>query len=37
LDKSRDSKLENGRTYTAVEEKWESNSALKVDKLVTHL
>ena len=28
LDKSRD--LENGISYTTVEEQWESNSALKV-------
>ena len=37
LDKSRDSVLENGISYTTVEEQWESNSALKVDKLVTTL
>ena len=37
LDKSRDSELENGISYTTVEEQWESNSALKVDKLVTSL
>jgi hypothetical protein len=37
LDKSRDSQLQNGISYTAVEEQWESNSALKVDKLVTPL
>jgi hypothetical protein len=34
LDKSRDS--ENGISYTPVEEQWASNSALKVDKLVTY-
>ena len=32
LDKSRDSALENGISYTTVEEQWESNSALKDDK-----
>jgi hypothetical protein len=37
LDKSIDSELENGISYTTVEEQWESNSALKVDKLVTSL
>jgi hypothetical protein len=37
LDKSRDSELENGISYTTVEGKWESNSALKVNKLVTPL
>ena len=37
LDKSRNSELENGILYTTVEEQWESNSALKVDKLVTSL
>jgi hypothetical protein len=26
--------LQNGISHTAVEEQWESNSALKVDKLV---
>ena len=31
------SELENGISYTAVEEQWEGNSALKVDKLVTPL
>jgi hypothetical protein len=36
-DKSRDSELQNGILYTAVEEQLESNSALKVDKLVTVL
>ena len=35
--KKRDSELENGISYTAVEQQWESNSALKVDKLVTSL
>ena len=35
LDKSRDSELENGISYATVEEQWESNSALKVDQLVT--
>jgi hypothetical protein len=34
---SRDSELENGISYTTVEEQWESNSAWKVDKLVTSL
>ena len=29
--------LENGISYTTVEEQWESNSALKVDKFVTSL
>jgi hypothetical protein len=33
LDKSGDSGLENGISCTAVEEQWESNSALKVAKL----
>ena len=33
LDTSGDSELENGMSYTAVEEKWESNCGLKVDKL----
>ena len=37
LDKSRDSELQNGISYTTVEEQWESNSALKVDKLVNSL
>ena len=37
LDKSKDSELENGISYTTVEEQWESNSALKVDQLVTSL
>ena len=37
LDKSRDSELENCILYTTVEEQWESNSALKIDKLVTSL
>ena len=37
LDKSSDSELQNGMSYTTVEEQWESNSALKVDKLVTPL
>jgi hypothetical protein len=32
LDKSRDTELENGISYTVVEEQWESYSALKVDK-----
>jgi hypothetical protein len=32
LDKSRDSALENGISYTAFEEQWESNSALNDDK-----
>ena len=36
-DKSRDSELQNGISYTAVEEQLESNSALKVDTLVTPL
>jgi hypothetical protein len=34
LDKSKDSELENGIPNTTVEEQWESNYALKVDKLV---
>ena len=29
--------LENGISYTTVKEQWESNSALKLDKLVTSL
>jgi hypothetical protein len=33
LDKSRDSELQNDISYTAVEEQWESNSALKFDQL----
>jgi hypothetical protein len=37
LDKSRDSEIENGISYTTVEEQCESNSALNVDKLVTSL
>ena len=37
LDKSRDSELEEGISYTTVEEQWESNFALKVDKLVNSL
>ena len=37
LDKSRNSELENGISYTAVERQWESSSALKVNKLVTTL
>jgi hypothetical protein len=37
LDKTRDTELQNGLSYTAFEEQWESNSALKVDKLVTSL
>ena len=36
-DKSRDSELENCISNTTVEEQWESNFALKVDKLVTSL
>jgi hypothetical protein len=32
-----DTELQNGISYTAFEEQWESNSALKVDKLVTSL
>jgi hypothetical protein len=35
LDKYRDSELHNYISYTEVEEQWESNSALNVDKLVT--
>ena len=35
LDKSRDTELQNGISYTAFEEQWGSISALKVDKLVT--
>ena len=30
LDKSRDTELQNSISYTAFEEQWESNSALKV-------
>ena len=37
LDKSRDSELQNGISYTAIEEQWESHSALKVDQLVNSL
>ena len=37
LDKSRDSELGNDISYTAFEEEWESNSALKVDSLLTPL
>ena len=37
LDKGGDSELENGISYTTVEEQRESNSALKVDQLVTSL
>jgi hypothetical protein len=33
LEKSRDSELENGISYTTVEEQWESHSTLKVDKV----
>jgi hypothetical protein len=32
-----ETKVENGISYTAVEEQWESYSALKVDQLVTSL
>ena len=35
LAKSRDSEIEKGISYTTVEEQWETNSALKVDKHVT--
>ena len=37
LDKSRDSELQNGISYTAFEEQWKSYSALKVDQLVNSL
>ena len=37
LNNSGDSELENGISYTSVEEQLESNSALKDDKLVTPL
>ena len=37
LEKSRDIELQNGISYTAFEEQWEGNYALKVDKLVTSL
>ena len=37
LNKSKDSELENGISYTVVEEQWESISALKVNKLVSPL
>ena len=37
LVKSRDTELQNCTSYTEFEEQWESNSALKVDKLVTSL
>jgi hypothetical protein len=37
FDKSRDSDLQNGISYTAFEEQWENNDALKMDKLVTPL
>ena len=37
LDKSRDSELQNGISYCIVEEQWESNFALNVDKLVNSL
>ena len=37
MDKSRDSELQNYISLTAVEEQWNSNSALKVHKLVTPL
>jgi hypothetical protein len=37
LDKSRDSEIQNGISYTNFEEDWESNSALKVDQLVNSL
>ena len=37
LDKSRDSELQNGISYTAFEEQWESNYAFKVDQLVNSL
>jgi hypothetical protein len=33
LDKSRDSELQSGISYTAFEEQWESNSASRVDQL----
>ena len=32
MDKIIDTELQNGITYTAFEEQWESNSALKVDE-----
>ena len=37
LDKGRDTELHNGISYTAFEEQWENNSALKVDQLVNSL
>ena len=37
LDKSIDEELQNGISYTAVDEQWESNSALKVDQLAAPL
>ena len=37
IDKSRDTELQNGISYTAFEEPWKSYSSLKVDKLVTPL
>ena len=37
LDKSRDTVLQHGISDTAFEEQWESNSALRVDKLETSL
>jgi hypothetical protein len=37
LNKSRDTELQNGMPYTAVDEQREINPALKVDKLVTSL
>jgi hypothetical protein len=37
LDKSSDSELQNGISYIAFEEQWESISALKVDQLVNSL
>ena len=36
-DKSRDLELQRSISYTAFEEQWESNSALKVDQLVNSL
>ena len=37
LDKSIDSALQNGISYTTFEEQWESNYSLKVDQLVNSL
>jgi hypothetical protein len=37
LDKSRDTGLQNGMSYTAFEEQWKSNSALNVAQLVNSL